>query len=333
MKNYSVKQYQESDYENWNGFIGQAKNATFLFHRDFMEYHKDRFEDFSLIVLYKEKWIGVIPANKVGNEIFSHQGLTYGGLIYKDRSKLTTIITAFRAVLLFLKENEIEKLHLKTIPSIYHTKPAEEIQYALFLAEAKLVRRDSLSVIDLSQKCDFSKIRKRGIQKGIANGLVIKEETNFESFWDEVLIPNLNDRHNAKPIHSIEEINLLKSLFPATIRQFNVYHNDKIVAGTTVFESENVVHCQYISKYENEEDLGSLDFLYHFLITAAFASKRFFDFGISNESQGKKLNDGLSYWKESFGASTIIHDFYEVKTANYTKLNSFFTKSKNILTK
>jgi hypothetical protein len=333
VKNYSVKQYHESDYEKWNAFIGQAKNATFLFHRDFMEYHKDRFEDYSLMVFDNEKLVAVLPANKVGNEIFSHQGLTYGGLVYNDRSKLTTIITAFRALLLFLNDNKIEKLHLKTIPSIYHTKPAEEIQYALFLAEAKLVRRDSLSVIDLSQKYDFSKIRKRGIQKAIANGLVIKEETNFESFWNEVLIPNLEERHNAKPIHSIEEINLLKRLFPNNIRQFNVYYNNKIIAGTTVFESATVAHCQYISKYENEENLGSLDFLYHFLITDAFTSKRFFDFGISNESQGKKLNDGLSYWKESFGASTIIHDFYEVETTNYVKLNSFFTKSKNILTK
>jgi hypothetical protein len=325
VKNYSVKQYQESDYENWNAFIGQAKNATFLFHRDFMEYHKDRFEDYSLMVFDDEKLVVVLPANKVGNEIFSHQGLTYGGLAINEKSKLTTVITAFRAVLLFLKENEIEKLHLKTIPSIYHNKPAEEIQYALFLAEARLVRRDSLSVIDLSQKYDFSKIRKRGIQKAIANGLVIKEETDLESFWNEVLIPNLDERHNAKPVHSLEEMKLLKSIFPNNIRQFNVYYKDKIVAGTTVFESENVAHCQYISKYENEENLGSLDFLYHFLITDAFATKRFFDFGISNESQGKRLNEGLSYWKESFGASTIVHDFYEVETKNYDKLDSFFT--------
>ncbi|MFV5696098.1 GNAT family N-acetyltransferase [Flavobacterium sp. LB3P122] len=333
MKNYSVKKYQESDCENWNAFIGQAKNATFLFHRDFMEYHKDRFEDYSLIVLYKDKWVGVLSANRVGNEIFSHQGLTYGGLVYNEASKLTTVITAFRAVLLFLEADGIEKLHVKTIPSIYHTKPAEEIQYALFLAEAQLVRRDSLSVIDLSQKYNFSKSRKRGIQKGKTNGLVIKEETDFKSFWDEILIPNLDERHGVKPVHSLEEMNVLKSLFPNNIRQFNVYHNGEIVAGTTVFESETVAHCQYISKYENDENLGSLDFLYNYLITETFAGKRFFDFGISNESQGKKLNDGLSYWKESFGASTIVHDFYEVETANYVKLDSFFTKSKNILTK
>ena len=76
MKNYSVKQYQESDYTNWNSFIGQAKNATFLFHRDFMEYHKDRFEDFSLMIFEGEKLVAVLPANRVGDIVFSHQGLT-----------------------------------------------------------------------------------------------------------------------------------------------------------------------------------------------------------------------------------------------------------------
>ncbi|MFV8379717.1 GNAT family N-acetyltransferase [Flavobacterium sp. LB3R33] len=324
MKNYSVKQYQERDYTNWNTFIGQAKNATFLFHRDFMEYHKDRFEDFSLMVFEDKKLVAVLPANKVGAIVYSHQGLTYGGLVCNEQSKLTTVINAFRSVLLFLNENKVEKLHVKTIPSIYHTKPSEEIQYALFLAEAKLVRRDSLSVIDLSQKNNFSKIRKRGIQKGILSGLIIKEEEVFESFWNEILIPNLNERHDAEPVHSIAEMNLLKNNFPQNIRQFNVYFNDKIVAGTTVFESETVAHCQYISKYEQDENLGSLDFLYHFLITEVFADKRFFDFGISNEDQGRKLNEGLSYWKESFGASAIVHDFYEVETVNHFKLENIF---------
>ncbi|MFV8364858.1 GNAT family N-acetyltransferase [Flavobacterium sp. XS1P27] len=324
MKNYSVKQYQESDYTNWNTFIGQAKNATFLFHRDFMEYHKDRFEDFSLMVFEDKKLVAVLPANKVGAIVYSHQGLTYGGLVCNEQSKLTTVINAFRSVLLFLNENKKEKLHVKTIPSIYHSKPAEEIQYGLFLTEAKLVRRDSLSVIDLSQKNNFSKIRKRGIQKGILSGLIIKEEEVFESFWNEILIPNLNERHDAEPVHSIAEMNLLKNNFPQNIRQFNVYFNDKIVAGTTVFESETVAHCQYISKYEQDENLGSLDFLYHFLITEVFADKRFFDFGISNEDQGRKLNEGLSYWKESFGASAIVHDFYEVETVNHFKLENIF---------
>ncbi|MCD0473273.1 GNAT family N-acetyltransferase [Flavobacterium sp. EDS] len=322
MKNYTVKLYQETDYEKWNAFIGQAKNATFLFHRDFMEYHKDRFKDFSLLVYENEKLVSVLPANRVNNVVYSHQGLTYGGLVYDEKIKLVSVIEIFKSILIFLNEMAVVKLHLKTLPAIYHLKPSEEIQYALFLAEAKLVRRDSLSVLNLFQENKISKVRRRGIQKAVFNDLVIKEEDDFEDFWNKVLIPNLDKKHQAKPVHTLEEIQLLKKIFPDNIRQFNVYQNDKIIAGTSVFESKNVAHCQYISKNENQDNLGSLDFLFEFLIKKVFSEKQFFDFGISNEERGKKLNEGLSYWKESFGASTIVHDFYEVETINYGLLNN-----------
>ncbi|WP_268849285.1 GNAT family N-acetyltransferase [Flavobacterium aestivum] len=322
MKNYSVRRYQESDYLHWNTFVSKAKNATFLFHRDFMDYHKDRFEDYSLLVFNREKLVSVLPANRVGDSIYSHQGLTYGGLVYEEKLKLASVIEVFKAVLLYLYENEIIKIQIKTLPSIYHKKPAEELNYALFLAEAQLIRRDTLAVIDLSKPSQFSKIRKRGIQKGFDNKLVIKEESDFENFWNEILIPNLEQKHNVEPVHSLNEIRLLKSHFDKNIRQFNVYYNDEIVGGTTIFESENVVHCQYISKYEKNENLGSLDFLYNHLINNVFAGKRYFDFGISNENQGEIVNKGLSYWKESFGASTIVHDFYEVETIKYSELDN-----------
>jgi hypothetical protein len=322
VKNYSVRIYQKNDYENWNAFIGKAKNATFLFHRDFMEYHSDRFQDYSLIVLHKEKWVAVLPANVLGNEVFSHQGLTYGGLVYNEKVKLASVIGIFKSVLSFLNENKIEKLQLKLIPSIYHQKPAEELNYALFLVEAQLFRRDSMAVIDLSKKNILSKLRKRSIQKGISNDFVIREEEDFEDFWNKILIPNLAKKHQAKPVHSLQEITKLKALLPKNIRQFNVLENGIIIAGTTIFESENVAHCQYISGDEVKNELGGLDLLFHYLITEVFKNKRFFDFGISNENQGRKLNNGLSYWKESFGASIIVHDFYEVKSINYKLLDN-----------
>ena len=163
MVNYSVRKYEETDYANWNAFIGQAKNATFLFHRDFMEYHENPFQDYSLIVLDQEKWVAILPANSEGNEVFSHQGLTYGGLVYSEKIKLHSVIEIFESVLSFLNQNKIEKLQLKLIPGIYCHKPAEELNYALFLAEAQLVQRNTLAVIDLSKSLTFSKIRKRGI--------------------------------------------------------------------------------------------------------------------------------------------------------------------------
>jgi len=322
VKNYTVKRYELKDYSIWNDFIGQAKNATFLFHRDFMEYHKDRFEDYSLMVFEGEKLLAVLPANKVGEFVYSHQGLTYGGLVYNEKEKLASVIAIFKAVLFFFNENNVQKLQLKLIPSIYHQKPAEELSYALFLAKAHLIRRDTLAVIDTSQPFFLSKIRKRGVKNGVNNRLIIKEVDDFTEFWNEILIPNLAQKHQAKPVHSLDEITKLKDLFPEKIRQFNVYENDTIVAGTTIFESSNVAHSQYISGKEDKNELGGIDFLFYHLIADVFKNKRFFDFGISNENQGQNLNGGLSYWKESFGASTIVHDFYEVETSSYYFLDT-----------
>jgi len=83
VKSYTIKRYETKDYDYWNDFISQAKNATFLFHRDFMEYHKNRFDDYSLIVLDGKKLVAVLPANVIQNEVFSHQELTYVSLVYK----------------------------------------------------------------------------------------------------------------------------------------------------------------------------------------------------------------------------------------------------------
>lgn len=322
MKNYLVRLYTSEDYTIWNNFVSTAKNATFLFHRDFMGYHSDRFQDFSLLVFEEDKLISILPANKVGDTVFSHQGLTYGGLIFDDKIKLGEVIAITKVVLKFLYSLDIIVLQLKLIPSIYTNYFSEEIEYVMFMSNAKLIRRDCLSVIDLTKTFALSKTRKESIRRGEKNNLVIKEELKFDLFWNEILIPNLAKKHNSKPVHTIEEISNLQQKFPNNIRHFNVYHIDKIVAGTTVFITDTVVHPQYISGNEQKNELGSLDLLYNYLITQVFNDKNFFDFGISHEQNGKKINQGLLFWKETFGAKTTIQNFYEVQTSNYHLLEN-----------
>ena len=322
MENYIIRKYSKKDFIAWNDFINQAKNATFLFHRDFMEYHQDRFEDHSLLVFEKEKLVAVLPANIAGNVLHSHQGLTYGGLVYSDKLKLEKILKIFKAVLQFLHENGIATLYLKILPHIYTASPSEELEYILFLTEAELIRRDSMAVIQMNNPVRLDKGRKEGVAKGVKNQLNVKETTGFESFWNEILVPNLQKKHGAKPVHSLEEITGLQAKFPQNIRQFNVYSGEQLVAGTTVFETPEVAHLQYISGNETKNESGSLDFLHHYLLTSVFHNKNYFDFGISNENQGKNINQGLSFWKESFGARTIVQNFYKVNTTNFSNLDN-----------
>ena len=324
MDKYQVIKYKPDCYEEWNHFIEDAKNATFLFHRDFMEYHAERFEDFSLMVYKKDRLLALLPANKLGNDIYSHQGLTYGGLVLYEFIKFEVVADIFLEILKYLKANKLQNLVLKQIPSIYLGCFTDEIDYLLFILKAELIKKDTLSVIALNNKLKISSNRLEGYKRGVKHDLVVKEEDNFELFWNDILIKNLKHKHNAKPVHSLKEIILLKKYFPKNIRQFNVYKKDTIVAGTTIFESKYVAHSQYISADSNKNELGSLDFLHHHLITDVFKSKRYFDFGISNENNGINVNKGLQFWKEGFGARTVTQDFYKVDVGSYKLLEKLF---------
>ncbi len=161
-----------------------------------------------------------------------------------------------------------------------------------------------------------------GVKKAQKQNLIVKEEATFDDFWNAILIPNLNEKYLTDPTHSLSEIKFLQKRFPKNIRQFNVYKENLIVGGATIFETKTTAHVQYISANENKQDLGTLDLLFYILITETFHHKSFFDFGTSNENNGKQLNNGLSYWKESFGARTFVQRQFSVQTANHSLLDT-----------
>lgn len=324
MKNYSIKKYETKDFSLWNAFLSKAKNATFLFHRDFMEYHADRFQDYSLLVFEGKKLVALLPANKTENVVHSHQGLTYGGLVLSKNAKLYDTIDVFKTVLKFLSENDITHLKLKELPAIYCTTFSDEINYLMHICQSELTMKHNLLVIPLKKEFTIAKSRRQCIKRGKANNLFIKEETNFAIFWNQLLIPNLKEKFNAVPVHTAEEIALLQSRFPDNIRHFNVYHNKELVCGTTVFITDTVVKPQYISGNEKNNELGSLDFLYDYLIHEVGKEKDFFDLGPSHENQGKNIVASIDFWKESFGATSVVQNFYEVETKNHLLLDNVF---------
>ena len=321
MSNYRVEKYTKENRLAWDTFISGAKNATFLFARDFMEYHSDRFTDYSLLVYKDDMLYAVLPANIVGDKLYSHKGLTYGSLVLSKSAKLLYTFEAFKALLAFLNAKAISTLELRNIPTFYNTMPSDELSYFLFKANATLIKRDALMVIDTSTKIKFQKNRREGINKAKRNGLTIAVDDNFEGFWNEILIPNLQKKHGVAPVHSLEEIQMLATKFPDHIKQVNVYKDNVIVAGTTLFLTKTTIHPQYVSGNSDKNAFGSLDLAYDYIINHFDSSKRYFDFNISSEENGTALNSGLIFWKESCGARTYVADNYLIDTACYKTLD------------
>jgi hypothetical protein len=319
-----VRKYTNEYKEQWNYLISDSKNVSFLFHRNFMEYHCDRFDDYSLIFLMAEKIVAALPANRKDSTVYSHQGLSYGAFILKKEIKLIQALEIFRAALRFMYQDSCSTFIFKSFPRIYNTIPSDEIDWALTICKASLYRRDSALTINNADPLPYQERRMRSIKKAGKLNPVIRLETTesgIDIFWENVLIPNMLDRFGIAPVHTAAEMKMLFKKFPDNIMQYNIYSEDEIMAGCTMFLNPNVAHAQYISGTEKGRQNGCLDYLFNHLIKSEFREVPFFDFGNSNEEAGTAVNRGLLDWKEGFGARAISHDFYEVLTENYQFLD------------
>ena len=306
-----VKKYEPQHKSVWDEFIKRSKNGIFLFLRDYMEYHSDRFTDYSLIFLKDGALISVMPANMKDDVLVSHGGLTFGGIVSDRKMKIATMLEVFEALIAYMKKCKFKKLIYKAIPYIYHSIPSEEDLYALFINNATLIRRDFSSTIRMNEKLKFSKGRKHSIQKAKKLELEVTESKDFETFIDiERYV--LKKYYNTKPVHSAEEIKLLAKRFPENIKLFGAFKDADMLAGTIIYESKNVAHAQYIASTDKGKETGASDIVFDYLIQKYYQDKRYFDFGISTEKNGKYLNTNLALNKETFGGRGIVYDWYEI---------------------
>ena len=287
-----------------------------------MEYHSDRFKDASYLVLKKNNVVAVLPANSVDDIIHSHQGLSYGGLILKPSLKLNEVILIFEALLYQLSIDGFKTLDLKFIPDFYALQSTNELKYLVHILNAELYKRDVLSVLDLKSSLPYNSSTKQAIKQAEDQSFKVKEVEDVASFWNELLIPNLKKRHQAKPVHSTTEMQKLKQRFPFNIRQFNVYNDDQLISGCTVFETKTTAHVQYIAGSAVKSERVAIDYLHHYLISRVFKEKDFFDFGASTTNKGKNINEGLLFWKERFGARTYTQDFTRINLNKSIQLKS-----------
>ena len=312
MNSFDIVRYTPAQLSEWNTFVSKSKNATFLFDRRYMDYHADRFEDYSLMVYYKSELYALLPANRVADTLYSHQGLTYGGLLMTSDSKTAVVRDAFVAVNNFLRQEGICRVIYKPIPWIYASLPSEEDLFALNnVCKAQVCSRDVATVVMLSHRLPLSELRWRCVKKAWKAGVEIREAQDCSVFWP-LLEANLKRRYNARPVHSLEEITLLKSRLPQQIRLFVACKDGHVIGGTLLYICARTIKTQYISANEEGRRVGALDLLFTTLLDKCSENgMEYFDFGTSNRPENDDLNDSLIFQKEGFGGRAVCYDTYE----------------------
>ena len=308
---FEIVRYSEERKSEWNDFVERSKNGTFLIDRNYMDYHSDRFADFSLMFYLKGKLYAVLPANVKDNTVYSHQGLTYGGLIMGEDAKAANTCVLFAGLNDYLHRQGISRVVYKAIPWIYATYPSEEDLYAIIkVCRAKLTGRDISSTVFLDGRIKFGELRRRCSRKAAKAGVKVVGSTDIDSFW-KVLDDNLENKYNVAPVHTCAELRMLAELFPENIKLYVAILNSDVVGGVLVYLNKQTVHTQYISASPEGKRCGALDLLFDELINNVFSSYKYFDFGRSTEDYGRYLNEPLIFQKEGFGARGVCYDTYE----------------------
>ncbi len=310
-----IKQYEPEDAAAWDAFVDASKNGTFLFRRAYMDYHGDRFTDFSLIFYdAKGNILALLPANLATDNgtrtLFSHQGLTYGGFVLGAKATMSDVSDLFQTTVEYLRTNDIHTFHYKQMPVCYHLYPAQEDEYALWRMGATIDVCNISSAVELNDSyfaLAREERRRRGMRRAVKAEYIIEETTNIVPFW-RILETNLQERYGVRPVHTVGEMKRLMAAFPDEIKCFVANKGGQSEAGVLMYLSRMTAHAQYISASPTGKADGALDLLLTTLIDKyAALNYRYFDFGTSNEDGGRKLNSGLIAQKEGFGARGIAY--------------------------
>lgn len=331
---FNIVKYNSSHLSEWNEFVQCARNATFLHERGYMDYHADRFVDESLLVYHDKKLCALFPANGDGDTVYSHRGLTYGGLILSHCVHLVDVAEILSNIRDHYKSLGYNNIVIRCLPYIYNTYCCDDFLYWLRRHNAAITDYNLSSCVDLTCPLPFSTLRRRHARRALSNNLRIREfvsdmqissatPESWKAYW-KVLTDVLQEHHGCSPVHSLDEIMLLRSRFPNNILLFTVENAEgKVIAGTVLYVCKQVVHVQYIASNNEGRSTGALDLLFQRLIEHFSAqyvhhstpllsldTPRYFDFGYSTEDGGRYLNEGLLFQKEGYGARSVVYDVY-----------------------
>ena len=311
---FEIRRYTPDCADEWNQFVAESKNGTFLFDRRYMDYHQDRFRDHSLMFYQDGRLLAVLPAHVDGDTLYTHRGLTYGGLVMSPRLTIVETLALFRELNAMLRSEGLKHVVYKAVPWIYHRLSAEEDLYALYHeCHARIVARDYSTNIFLGAGMRWERVRRRGVVRAQRAGITVERSDSFSDFW-RVLSDNLGTKYGIRPVHTLAEIELLHGRFPDNIVLYQAVREGTVLGGVVLYVTPQVVHAQYSSASPEGKALGAIDLIYDRIMHEDYARWQYFDFGRSTENaDGSGLNPQLVFQKEGFGARGLCYDIYEYK--------------------
>lgn len=319
-----IGNYEKGKKELWDDFVmNHSVNGTFLQTRRFLEYHKQRFEDQSLMVWKGMTLIAIIPGcviHEKEKRIFSsHKGSTFGGIVigwdFYDVEHLSSIMNGVDE---YFQQEKFDEVRMKITSDLFSRKSSDLLSY--FLYKDGFSSMEEISCyIDFEKYSDdivsnFKAGKRRDYRYSLKYDLTFKElcsDDEIKRFYD-ILCENLR-KFNTNPVHSLDELfEFKKERLQDIVRFYGVFKQNIMIAGSMVFTfHKQVFHTQYLAASREYLKMYPMNFLdTHLIMEAQKEGFRYFSFGTSTEDHGKVLNKPLIQFKEAFGTNYSVNRSY-----------------------
>lgn len=309
--NFKIIKYDSTKKIEWDDFVENSKNGTFLFKRDYMDYHSDRFIDSSILIYNRNNLVSIFPSVVDRDKISSHAGLTYGGLITNFKIDVIIVLEILKLIVDYYKNIGIRQILYKPVPYIYHKTLADEDLYSLFRLGFNLVSRNVSTTVNLKDYQILSK-RKNGYNKCLKSGIRFEETEDFSSFFS-IVNNRLIKKYEVKAVHSEIEMQMLYTKFNNNIKLFGAFIDDTMIGGALLYLNNKTIHAQYLAASEEGRKWRVLDFINISIILKFENEFNYYDLGTSNENSGYYLNESLISQKVEFGGHAICYDTYKLE--------------------
>ena len=314
---WRVERYRSEHAPVWEAAVVASGNGPFLLRRSYLDYHADRFEDFSWLIwrgdVLRALFVagrGWAAAGAAQDLLVAHPGLPYGGLVYAlplTYQELGGIMTELRAA---WRAAGFRQLLIRPVPRAFCRRPSDALAYWLHEQGAGLSQRGLNSVIDLTLPLRAGKSRRNNLRLARRHGLAVDASQDYAAFW-AILTENLARRHGARPVHMLAEITYLQQHNPAHISLYVARIGPEMVAGVVLYHDagQGFAHTQYIASSALGQQTGAVDAVLAY-VTEWCAAAGYQRLSLGTSMPGGVLSAGLLSQKEGAGAVGEVQDTY-----------------------
>jgi FemAB-related protein (PEP-CTERM system-associated) len=305
-----IKTLGSSNYEDWDNYVTQTKNATF-FHQSGWKEVVERAFGHSTYYLYAEKngkVTGILPLVHIksllfGNALVSNAFCVYGGIVANDES---THQELDKEACRLAKELAVDYLEMRNRVQQIPSRPQKDL-YVTFRKELDSEEEKNLQAIPRKQRA----MVRKGIKAGLKSVIDEDIERFFAAYSESV-------RNLGTPVLPKKYFQILRDVFKQQCEILTVELNGQLISSVMNFYFRDEVLPYYGGGTAYARAVKGNDYMYWEVMRRAVEKQvKIFDYGRS------KIGTGSYKFKRHWGfePEPLFYEYHLVKTDSMPDIN------------